>query len=227
MPRQSKANHLVDAESYGTVMLAILIDHYGTEATEWAPETIKMQLEEDFAVEIPEGNFNRLMAAISVLTSDDFYRRLPRFIQICNTLSDADVDPDVFDPADSKECAWGLTEALLLSPPDKQVDDPFTEEIRHYIGAVLDAEGIRNPPDLLKLGIRSQTGEEEEEPDMLSMTDPDMFKFEYDQQFDKSKEIAHMVRTNLDELFAQLKSLELEHGDTNDLAQKISRAAGA
>ena len=218
-----KASLLTDDDSYGTTLLAIVMDHYGTEALQWAPETLKMQLEEDFAIEVPESNFNRLMAAISVVTSDDFYRRLPRFIQICNALADANVSPDVFDPADSKECAWGLTEALMLSPPDPRVDDPFTEEIRYYIGAILDNEGIRNPPDLLKLGIRSPQGEEEE-PDTLSMTDPDIFKFEYDQQLGKSQEISQMVKANLNEMFAQLSSLQLENGNTDKLAQKISKA---
>ena len=51
-----------------------------------------------------------------------------------NVLAGSEFDPETFDPADSAECAWAVTEALLLSPPDERDTQPvFSDEIRKYI----------------------------------------------------------------------------------------------
>ena len=208
---------LTGRDTFATTMLVLLIDKYGTEALTWSPETIKMELESDFAIsELPRENFDRLMAAAQVVTSDDFYKRLPTFIFLCNVLSG--ISPDAFDPADSKECAWGMTEALILSPPED--DDPYAMEIRHYLGAVLDQEGIREPPDLLRLAIRDTPSGEADYSDM-SMGEPTMFQAEFEMQANKSQEIKEMLQTMLRELFDQLEAIELVNGDTKKLLERV------
>ena len=99
-------------------MLVLAVDTYGTECTKWTPQTIKAEIEDDFHLKLPQPNLERLLAAIQLLTTDDFYIALPDFITLCNVLSGGTFDPRHWDPADAVEIAWGVTEALLISPPE-------------------------------------------------------------------------------------------------------------
>lgn len=213
-------NHLVNEDTFGTTLLVIVIDRYGTEALSWAPQTIRLEIEEDFGIRLPDAVFNRLMAAISVVTSDDFYKRLPIFVYLCNSLAGADTDPDEFDPADSKECAWGMTEAMLLSPPDQDDPEPYTDEIRYYLGHILDKEGIREPPDLLRMAIQD-TPDGQADYSGLDATDPVMFAAGFEQAADKSAEIKTMLEETLADLFQQLSVLPVKNGNTQDLLKRV------
>src|SRR4051812_37638652 len=84
---QSRRNALADEQSYATTLLAVLLDTYGTEATAWDPETIRLEIESDFELQLPPTNFDRLMAGVGILTRDDFYTAVPDFIWYCNILS--------------------------------------------------------------------------------------------------------------------------------------------
>lgn len=159
------------------------------------------------------------MAAICILTSDDFYKNLPRFIQLCNVLADEEFNPLVFDPADSFEMAWAITEAMLLSPPEE--DEPFTDEIRFYIGHMLTEEGIVNPPDVLRIAIQDVSIDD---PLAGDVEDPAMYSAFYESQRSKSAEITAMLKQQIDELFAELQSLTLKSGDTADLLKRMQGA---
>lgn len=190
---------LLSDTTFATTLLAIVLDEYGTEALGWAPETIKMELEEDFGITLPVGAMSKLVAGISVLTSNEFYRRLPVFIQICNALSGEELS-DQFDKADAEDCAWGLTEALLLSPPEE--DDPFSHEIRAYLGAVVDEEGLINPPDLLKLAISNMP--QDVSLGDIAENDPELFELGFQERTARSDDIRQATEQNLSELIEQL-----------------------
>ena len=108
------AERLLDDDTYMTTLMVICSDLYGYEFVKWAPETIKLQLYDNTQVEVPSVNLSKIMAGIAVLTTDSFYRNLPRFIHLCNAIADQDYNPFIFDPADSHEMAWSITEVMLL-----------------------------------------------------------------------------------------------------------------
>jgi hypothetical protein len=176
---------------------------------------MRLQLLSDYGVELPARNLDKLAVAALLLTTDEFYNRLSRFITVCNVLSGAAFNPAVVDLADAEECAWGMTEALLISPPES--DEPFSEEIRSYLGKILDSEGIVNPPDLLKIAIR---GTDTGLPAYPDTSDADLFNASFDTQQARTQEIEANIRQNLQELFAQLAALELANGKTDDLASR-------
>jgi len=183
----------------------------------WSPRTIIMELEDDYNVRLPRLCQDKLLTAINLVTSDDFFTRQRRFIDTCNVLSGSEMS-QAFDYADAMECAWGMTEALLLHPPDD--DEPFIPEIRYYLGKVLDEEGIREPPDLLRLAIRETATGQADYSDM-DLEDPSMFAAQYEVQADRSKEISKMLERELSELFEELRTLPLKHGSTEELLKKI------
>jgi len=204
---------------YATTMLVLFVDTYGTEGLAWDNRTIKMEIEDDFDVELPQGNFDRLMVAKSLLTTDDFYHSLPDFIQWCNILSGDTYDPRVWDPADAGECAWGITEALLIDQPED--DNPFQQEVVAYVGAMLDAEGIITPPDVLQIAANMRGRQAEGLGDFSD--DPDMFSAVYDFETGKTEAINAYVKQSLITLSKQLDTLPLQTGSTKNVVQQMLR----
>jgi hypothetical protein len=190
----------------------------------WHPGTILLEIRDDFGVELPPGNFARLMAGIHLVTSDAFYKSAPTFVEICNVLSGGIYDPATWDPADALECAWGITEAMLLAPPEDDDEEPFSREIRAYIGAALDEEGILNPPDVLRIAIR---GSEHELANQVITQFDDATRGTIAQtEAAKVAEINDHIRTNLRMLVGQLGALHLAHGDAGALAGRLAHTLG-
>lgn len=216
-PRTPIQKVLTDPSSFATTMIVALIDWYGTEFMDWAPETIMMQTEEDFNFSWNSTLFDRLMAGIAIVKTDRFYKSLPDFIELCNILSGSPATPGVFDPADAAECAWGITEAMLLWPPDN--DAPFTEEIRAYIGKMVEMEGIIVPPDILRLGLSDDDKRSKVHNDYQD--DPEMFSAIWGVEQDKTDDINSLVLDRLSALLGQLGALKLKNGTTEDVVKNM------
>lgn len=196
----------------------MFLDQFGTEALQWDPATIVMEIEEDFDVDLPQVAIDKLMVAINILTSDAFYNSLPDFITFCNVLSGDTYRPDMFDPADSAEVAWGMTEGLLIAPPEEDGEGPFSEEIRAYIGAVLDSEGIINAPDILQIALRRANISDAAN---QFSDDPEMFGAIYDVEAGKTAEINQIMREKATMLVGQLQALQLTNGTTEQVAKTL------
>jgi len=174
-----------------------------------------MELHDDFQIEIPQSAIDKIMSAIVILTSDDFYQRLPVFNHICNVLSGDTFDPASFEPASVDEIAWAITEAVLLWPPDET--DVFTDEIRGFIAKMLELEGISRPPDILRFVVPRDA------PDPIShlSNDPEMYEAFSQRQTDNKSSVEELLRENVQALLVQLKSLLLKDGSTTDLVKKL------
>jgi hypothetical protein len=210
-----------DPNTFATVLLTSFLDTFGNDALYWDPATIALEIEDEFDIELAEITFDKLMMAVTLLTTDKFYTSLPTFISVCNVLSGTPFDPTQFDPADSAEVAWGITEGLLIYPPDTDAESPFSDEIRAYIGATLDGEGIINPPDVLRIALRTAN---------VSTSlgdfsdDPVMFNAIHDMEAAKTGEIESIMDQNLHMLYNQLAQLKLQNGDTTQVLEAIKGA---
>jgi hypothetical protein len=209
-------------DAFATPLVVLLIDTYGSEALQWDPETIALELEDDFQVKVPKENFDKLMIGIHLLTTDEFYQLLPEFISTCNILSGDTYDPRTWDPADTEEIAWGITEGMLLAPPDNE-EEPFTKEIRAYIGEVVDAEGIINPPDVLRIALRGSPDTQQNIQGEFS-DDPLMFESIYKLEQGKTEAIISVLNENLQWLAMQLNLLPLQNGDAKKAVQGITKS---
>lgn len=200
-----------------TPMVIGLLDVYGMEVLEWLPETLCLEIQDDFQVPLQEPLLSRVLTGFALLTTDDFYKSLPDFVMHCNILSGDSFNPDMWDPADAGECAWGITEALLLSPPDEDDEEPFAPEITAYIGAVLDSEGIITAPDVLRIAVRSS-------PDFdlgAFAEDPELGGAVTQFENSKSDEINQLIMTGMQKMMSQLQELPLENGSADGILQKI------
>ena len=208
-------------ETFATVLLTMFLDRFGMEALEWDPATIAMEVEDEFDVDLPQLSLDKLIVAIQILTTDRFFKRLPDFIAFCNVLDGDPFQPDTFDPADAEEVAWGITEALLISPPEDDDPEPLTNEIRAYIGSVLDGEGILNPPDILRVALRMA----KVSPAMKDFSDdPEMFNAIYDVEAGKTEDINQAIRFKTELLTEQLAALHLKNGTTQHVAEMLRKS---
>lgn len=211
---------LLNDDAYVTSLLTLLIEMYGTEAFQWSPQTIREQLEEDFAIqELPKSTLDKIMAGISLLTTDHFYQTPSRFIQLANIIAGDDFDPTTFDPADAAECSWAIVEAYLLDPWDAD-EDRFNTEIKAYIGKVLDDEGFVKTPKILMIALRDNL---EDFINLEYSDDPDMFQAIYDANDDKATEIDQMIGDNLRLMVSQIESLPLRDGNAGGILEKIQK----
>ena len=215
--QQVKAQQIfADPESYATTLLALFIDRYGTEGLTWHPTTIRTQLANDFGVEMLQINLDKLMAGIAILTTDYFFKDLPRFCHLCCVLSGSEFDPTSVELPDALEAAWGITEALLLSPPEEE--EPFCDDIRHFLGKMLIEEGYIVPPDVLRIALDANLA------DQVSYDyadDPELQAELFKTQQSKTADVNAVIRDGLQELLGQIQSLPLEHGDTSKLFARL------
>ena len=201
------------------MLLTLFLDRFGMEGLEWDPATIALEIEEEFNVKLGQGSLDKLIVCIQILTTDRFFKNLPDFISFCNVLGDDTYRPDMWDPADAEEIAWGVTEALMIEPPDENDPDPFTNEIRSYIGAVLDSEGIINPPDILRIAMRNNNVSK----NMTDFSDdPEMFNAVYDLEAGKTEDINNTLRMKTKLLAEQMAALNLKNGNTQNVVEMLN-----
>lgn len=208
-------------ETFASVLLTLFVDKFGTEGLTWDPATIALEVEDEFNVDLSQAVLDKLIVAIQLLTTDRFFKSLPDFITFCNILDGDTYNPEMFDPADAEEVAWGITEAMLIAPPDREEEEPFTDEIRAYIGAVLDSEGIINPPDILRIALRQARVS----PSINDFSDdPEMFNAVYDLEAGKTEDINRTIIMKTQLLAAQLGALNLENGKTQEIVEMLQKA---
>lgn len=213
MKQQDPKKIWTDPQSFTSTLTVLLLDTFGDDALTWDPETIQYELRDEVGVTLPPGNFARLMLGRQLLTTDGFWRNLRDFITACNIMSGS--LPGDFDPADADEMAWGITEALILAPPD-DLDHAFSPEILAYIGHVTAAEGLRIPPDVLRIGTTSPTFPTE------FTDDPIMFQATYTVWQERADEINKTVRDGYQRLARQLQALPLKRGTVKNALPQLA-----
>lgn len=208
-------------ETTATALVTMLIDEFGTECLSWAPRTILLEVQETFHTIPVQGNIDRMMAGIHLLTSNSFYVSVPDFNDLCVVLAGGHIQPGVFIPADSADCAWGITEAFLLAPPDEG-EEGFTEDIKAFVGAVVNSEGIMVPPDILRIAHFDKDILQQVKSDYSD--DEPMFSGIYKTEQSKTDDINAFVRTRLSALISQLTSMPLKTGDATAIALRLMHA---
>jgi hypothetical protein len=218
-PKTVQRAMLLSEDTFTTPLFLLVMDVYGPEALEWAPETIRLELEEDFKLKLPKATLDKIMAAVSLVTTNFFYKDVTRFIEIANILAGDDFQPDEFEPADAEEIMLAITEAMLIWPPDEDKEDTeFSPEIREYIRQVLKEEGILKPFDVLKLAF-SDNREMSVNADFAD--DPEMFQAIYETQQSKQNDMREMLLNNMDALTKQLRLLPLRSGSTEEAISQL------
>lgn len=217
---------VASGQAFATTLLTIAYDLYGprkgdarVEMFEWTPVALRAQLEEDLSLQLSQATGDRLMCALWLVTSDAFYANPADFNDICNVLSGGPLSTDLFEPAAADEIAWGITEAMLLSPPEDDDQNPFSEEVVEFIALTMREEGILNPPDVLRIAGVDRSLMERVRYDWSD--DPTMFAAVWQMEKSKTEDIEAVLRARRDALLAQLDGLPLTRGNTANLTRRL------
>ncbi len=219
--RQMDMRFWINPQMLATPLFCLAVDRYpDLLEEEWDPETLRMEIQDDCGAAPPQLTIDKVYAALSIVKTDRFYTHLPSFINLCNVLGGSIFDPTVFDPADALECAWGVTEAMVLYPLDEDSrTERYSPEIVGYIEQALKAEGISKPPGILReLGIKDD--------DVAAngwRDDPAVFEAVWSAQNEKADDIETAVGQRLRMMRDQLATLPLQRGSTKNLVDALSR----
>jgi hypothetical protein len=225
------ATEVFFTDNWHAVPLFLLaIDRYGEERDEtggtaclhWLPETWQDLFQKDFQQTMPDGNFSRLMAAIShVVEPDRFYRKAKDFELLCRMFTSVPSARAQYEGfADLEDVVFGTLCAWLLMPP-REGKAGWSEEVRGYIKAVVVDAGIRRTPEsLVTLGCLPD--------EMFSLID-DNDDSMIGNAIRSGQEIAETnmkkhTHAQVRGLVEQLNALKLENGDTAPLIKMLDKA---
>ena len=200
---------LENKESFGTALMAVLIDQYSTDFFDWDPKALYMQIMDDFHVDTPDINKDKIGAMLVSLTTNQFFQNSDMFASICKALSSSGVDFGVFSPATPEEMSWGVTEVLLNNPPDpERGNDSFSDEVAAFVGMMLTQQGVLNPPNTLQFAIYP-TNNPVEDIELMFADDPVMFEAAMKNQLIAKQEVEQNTKETLSMLKRQLSLLPI------------------
>lgn len=218
-----KAKKLWQAEdTFATCLFVMAIDTLDTEFFNWADEALRLELAETFNATIPQSSFDRLQAAVKIVTTDTFTRSEASFVDFCHILSGEIYDPALgWAPNDCMELAWGLTEGTIIwwLTYGEPLED-FSLAIRHYIGHVLELEGILHPPDVLKIGLIDQRSSGITDD---AQTHPELAEAIHHNDQIKTQAIEETLRDRLHSLMEQLGTLPLTNARAGNFVAQLRR----
>lgn len=210
--RKTLTEILQNEDAFATSLLAISLDTYGTDIFEWDPRTLWMNLAEDFGANLPPVNRDKIQALILAYTTDLFHVSVECFTHLCNVLGGSEANFRRWDKVTPEEIIWGVYEVSLNTAIDREPgEDPpeFSHEVRIYIGATLQEDGIFDPPDILRIAEMPPGPNEAEWSD-----EPDMFNASFDKAQTEKKELMVFLANRLSQFMVEINSLPLQHKDT-------------
>jgi hypothetical protein len=193
------ATLIASEEAFASTLLIILLDRFGDsflsgEEGTWTPETLRLEIKDHFDIDIPDDNLGKLIAAIAVLTTDNFYRCLPSFLFTVHGLLGDGTSWSYAEPIDLEDLAWAMQEAILLSPPQ---EDLFDSQIVAYCQTMVKREGLLAPPAVLTFA------KEEEAYGHITSYDENVMI----EQADRTNAVNEYIEEQIQRLLQQISSI--------------------
>lgn len=155
---------LEDQKAPAIALLSLVTKAYGSEAYEWEPMTLKAELQEDYKCEISDLQSDKIQAAITILTTDQYEENIVVFETLNHLLNHQETDLDEMDPLEAEELIIGLTEAYIIKAEELK----FSPEVRVYAGVVFYNYGMHQPPTLFPQAIMNNfEGDDDEKNEAL------------------------------------------------------------
>lgn len=209
MFRSKQAAFINNQDTTGAVLVLLLMDEFGTECFGWEAETLQIEIEGTWGVKIPDANFEKILAFLTVLTTNKFEQNLDAFIHICNALVGFGANFQQYDPATVTEMCKTLAEVTLIDPPDSGKYD-FSLEIQQYIRQELNYEGYGQIPRMLKpYSAQTESGGS---PESLPFDEFEAKSY-YSRQAEKVEILDLETQAHLNKIFKDLETLPLRNAD--------------
>lgn len=198
-------------DMHAACLLLMAVDSWGMECIEWEPETFSGAVRTSFGVELDGLNYDKLNAAISLLSSNLYHRSPGAFGAINKALSFKSIQPNEFNVSSLDDVLWGTTEAQLIMGQEEFVEQGFTQDISRYVGQLLESEGITHPPSNLAFAKINESYMEANT--NVEFEDPMAWKMTMQREEEALEEMNKFMGVNLQRLFMQLRELPLADRD--------------
>ena len=127
------------------VLYSICVGQFGGDIHKWEPETLWLEIQDEFKVECSESNKDKIQAAIALVSINSFYENFQAFEGICKAFNNQSPEFEWVTPLTPEECAWGVAEALLID----ETPEEFSLEIKAYVSEILREGGLYSAPPVL------------------------------------------------------------------------------
>lgn len=138
-------------ERCATALYMCVRSLYGSEISDWEPETLWVTLDRD-GFDLPEEARNKLQCVLALHKNPAFYWDNIVFQWTVQALNDELYEADSIQECHPAHMAWAVYEAGViraLDPDDKSIPE-IDEDVQQYIALCLKRAGYVYPPDSLK-----------------------------------------------------------------------------
>jgi hypothetical protein len=144
-----------DPKAPGFVLLGVTLKKYGMDCLEYDPSLLRDQIERDYNIKLTQLQFDKLQAAMSVMTTDSFYNDWRVFEASCHLFSNEAVDTELVTPLEAEDIAVGLAEATMIKNDVNDDADQliFDDEVRVYAGHIFYDYGLCKAPKIFPTAI--------------------------------------------------------------------------
>ncbi len=198
-------------DMHASCLLLMAVDSWGMECIEWEPETFSSAVRDTFDAVLDGLNYDKLNAAISLLATNLYHRSPGAFTAVNKALSFKSVKPNEFNVCSLDDVLWGTTEAQLIEGKEEFIEQGFTQDISRYVGQLLEAEGVTNPPSNVAFAKIDERYREDNR--NAEFEDPAAWKMTMQREEDQVEEMNKFMGVNLQRLFLQLRALPLSNRD--------------
>lgn len=144
LDKTAVARLLNDVATLGTTLHVICLTAYGEEIYTLDILELLARLREDFGVELPEDNENKLQAMLTAVSTEAFHQDVQAFNTICNTLSSGDPGLDELDDVTLPEMLWAMFEVEVNRGPD-EFSPSVQARLEQILASEMDPESDPNP----------------------------------------------------------------------------------
>lgn len=137
---------LKDKSTPASTLFAVCYLEYGPEFLDWDPQLLRLELLEDFGVELSDGQSDKLQAAVIIVSTDQFENDWHSFNNCIHALNGEPFEHDVFYPIDAEQIASAMPEVEMLRNNFLGEGFVFSDEVNCYVGFVLSEYGLFNAP---------------------------------------------------------------------------------
>ena len=203
-------NIFQDPETLTSTVILFLVDRYTADVLTWDPETIALEVRDDFRTDINPAVLDKIAVGQLLLTTNLFHASLPDFINFCNVMNNETGLKYSWSPADSYEMTWAVAEEQLLVNEKEE----FAADIQAYITTILRDEGVLSPPDSLAfISTDSLAGSQ-----IAKISeDPVLYQASYEEAIATSDSLQKYLDIQFAKLKEQLSRLPLKNGDLSKI----------
>jgi hypothetical protein len=192
--------------TFAASLLILCVDAYGTECFDWDPDTLLQEIQQDYNALLPQVNKDKILALITVMTTDQFYRDPIVFYQTCLALNCVPSNwNSMNEDIDAPMMAWAVTESGLIDANETGHVLEFSEDVAAYVGVVLRQSGFRTPPPILRFAKIQQP----------TVVDLPTDRAQGSRDRDASQHLQEYLATRLQALNQELASLPLESASSS------------